>query len=66
MKTQTQTVRCTRNVDYVTAGETYTVERGRTPKHDAHFRNNRTGGATFMREWQVRAAITAGHFVVEG
>lgn len=48
------------NVDYVTAGETYTVtmEAGRFGRF--HFRNNRTGGATTLAAWQVGAAVKSG------
>lgn len=50
--------------EYVTAGETYTVtppanKRNRT-KGDYHFRNERTGGGTFMRWYQFDRAMAAG------
>lgn len=57
---QTQIVRCTRDVDYVTAGETYTVERDR---RFVYFRNVRTGGGTSVYAWQFDAAVKSGAFV---
>lgn len=55
-----QMVRCDRDVDYVTAGETYTVEReGRT----THFRNVRTGGGTSVPNWMFDQAVRNGSFV---
>ncbi len=51
---------CSANVDYVTAGETYTVtmEPGRAVRF--HFRNDRTGGATTLAGWQVGQAVKSG------
>lgn len=57
----TQTVKATRDVDYVTAGETYTVER---EKRSTFFRNVRTGGGTSVPNWQFDQAVKSGAFVV--
>lgn len=46
-----------RNVDYVTAGETYQVE---VEGKRFHFRNVRTGGATSLPAWQVGQAVRDG------
>jgi len=59
---QFQKVRATRNVDYVTAGETYAVER---EKRFSYFRNVRTGGATSVPNWMFDQSVRNGTFVVE-
>lgn len=61
-KSTPKTVRCFRDVDYVTAGETYTVER---EARTTFFRNVRTGGSTSVPNWQFDQAVSSGAFVVE-
>lgn len=60
-KAPAQTVRATKDVDYVTAGETYTVER---ESRNSFFRNVRTGGGTSVPNWMFDQAVRSGAFVV--
>lgn len=64
MTTQTILVKKVPSGEYLTAGDVYIVERAVKARHDAHFRNQRTGGGTFMREYAVREAVEAGMFEV--
>lgn len=48
--------------EYVTAGETYTVESPTTRKGQYHFQGKR--GATFMQSWQFKRAVKAGWIVI--
>lgn len=51
--------------EYVRAGAAYTVTRqGNSPKRSTyHFRNNETGGATFVQSWAFDAAVKRGDVV---
>lgn len=53
-------IRATRDVDYVTAGETYSVEQ---EGKRTYFRNIRTGGGTSIANWQFDDAMRSGAFV---
>jgi hypothetical protein len=57
------TVTLTQDVDYLRAGETYTIERGN--KKEAYFRNAETGGGTFLQNWTLKRALNQGHMKIE-
>jgi hypothetical protein len=57
------TVTLTQDVDYLRAGETYTIERGN--KKEAYFRNAETGGGTFLQNWTMKRALGQGHMKIE-
>lgn len=56
-----QTVKCHHDVDYVTAGETYTVQRG---KRETYFRNTRRDSGTSVPNWMFDQAVKSGAFEV--
>jgi hypothetical protein len=51
--------------EYVTEGASYTVTPPETKRGQYHFRNNRTGGGTFMQPWAYKRAMTAGWLTEE-
>lgn len=51
--------------EYVRAGATYTITReGNSPRRSSyHFRNNETGGGTFIQPYAFDAAVRSGAVV---